>query len=160
LGSLRTDPKGSVESVNAASINDFGQIVGRYNMGATFTNQNTATPPVVNANNPVRQGFIWENGTFTALTSTGIKNGESDFGAKDGSTIELLIPNVNTISNLGTILGTADEVRQPVGLPTDRALVWERNTLVYASSAFHPLRAIHESFLKGGIFDSSDRSQI
>ena len=131
LGSLRTDPKGSVESVNAASINDFGQIAGRYNTGATFTNQNTATPPVVNPNNAVRQGFIWENGVFKSITSTGVKNGESDFGAKDGQTIELLTPNVNTISNLGTILGTADEVRQPVGLPTDRALVWEQDSEGY-----------------------------
>jgi probable HAF family extracellular repeat protein len=132
LGSLRTDPKGSVESVNAASINDFGQIAGRYNTGATFSNQNTATPPVTNNANPVRQGFIWENGTFKSITSTGIKNGESDFGAKDGQTVTLLTPNVNTISNLGTILGTADEVRQPVGLPTDRALVWEQNSDGYS----------------------------
>jgi probable HAF family extracellular repeat protein len=131
LGSLRTNPQGSAESVNSASINDFGQIAGRYNTGATFTNQNTATPTVVNANNAVRQGFIWENGVFKSITSTGVKNGESDFGAKDGKTIELLTPNVNTISNLGTILGTADEVRQPVGLPTDRALVWEQDSEGY-----------------------------
>jgi probable HAF family extracellular repeat protein len=131
LGSLRTDPNGSVDSVNAASINDFGQIVGRYNTGETFTNQNTATPPVVNANNAVRQGFIWENGVFKSITSSGIKNGESDFGAKNGQEVKLLTPNVNTISNLGTILGTADEVRQPVGLPTDRALVWEQDSEGY-----------------------------
>jgi Ca2+-binding RTX toxin-like protein len=83
LGSLSTNPNGAV---NAASINDFGQIAGRFDTGATFTNTN-ATTGLVQPNNPVRQGFLWENGTFTALTSTGVKNGQSDFGAADGATI-------------------------------------------------------------------------
>ncbi|MBW4510514.1 MAG: hypothetical protein KME64_28960 [Scytonematopsis contorta HA4267-MV1] len=123
LGSLSTNANGSV---NAASINDFGQIAGRYDTGATFTNQN-ATTGVVNANNLVRQGFIWENGTQTAITSTGVKNGQSNFGAANGATVTLLTPNVNTISNRGVILGTADEVRQPNPLATDRALVWQKD---------------------------------
>ncbi|QSV56554.1 MAG: hypothetical protein HEP80_24890 [Dolichospermum sp. UKL201] len=127
LGSLSTNPNGSV---NAASINDFGQIAGRFDTGATFTNTN-ATTGVVNTNNIVRQGFTWENGVQTAITSTGLKNGQSDFGAANGATVTLLTPNVNTISDRGVILGTADEVRQPNPLATDRALVWEKNGSSY-----------------------------
>ncbi|MEH2162000.1 MAG: hypothetical protein V7K38_13375 [Nostoc sp.] len=128
LGSLSTNPNGAV---NAASINDFGQIAGRFDTGATFTNTN-ATTGVVQPNNLVRQGFIWENGTLTALTSTGVKNGESDFGAADGATVSLLTPNVNTISDRGIILGTGDEVRQPIPKATDRALLWEKDNGTYS----------------------------
>ncbi|MEH2191228.1 MAG: hypothetical protein V7K98_00965 [Nostoc sp.] len=124
LGSLSTNPNGAV---NAASINDFGQIAGRFDTGATFSNTN-ATTGVVQPNNLVRQGFIWENGTLTALTSTGVKNGESEFGGADGATVTLLTPNVNTISDRGIILGTADEVRQPIPQATDRALLWEKDS--------------------------------
>jgi probable HAF family extracellular repeat protein len=127
LVSLSTNPNASV---NAASINDFGQIAGRFDTDATFTNTN-ATTGVVNTNNIVRQGFIWENGVQTAITSTGLKNGQSDFGAANGATVTLLTPNVNTISDRGVILGTADEVRQPNPLATDRALVWEKNGSSY-----------------------------
>jgi probable HAF family extracellular repeat protein len=123
LGSLSTNPNGAV---NAASINDFGQIAGRFETGATFTNTN-ATTGVVQPKNPVRQGFLWENGTFTALTSTGVKNGQSDFGAANGATVTLLTPNVNTISDRGIILGTGDEVRQPIPKATDRALLWKKD---------------------------------
>jgi probable HAF family extracellular repeat protein len=123
LGSLSTNPNGAV---NAAAINDFGQIAGRYDTGTTFTNTN-ATTGVVNTNNLVRQGFIWEDGKLTAITSTGVKNGESDFGTANGTTVTLLTPNVNTISNSGVILGTADEVRQPIPKATDRALVWQKD---------------------------------
>ncbi|MFM6027037.1 MAG: hypothetical protein ACKPER_29625 [Dolichospermum sp.] len=122
LGSLSTNTNGTVV---AASINDFGQIAGRYDTGATFINQN-ATTNVTQTNN-VRQGFIWENGSQTALTNTGIKNGQSDFGAANGATVTLLTTNVNTIGNSGIILGTADEVRQPIPKATDRALVWQKN---------------------------------
>jgi RTX calcium-binding nonapeptide repeat (4 copies) len=124
LGSLAQDPavaKG-VASVNAASVNDFGVVAGRYNTGDVFANTNAAG--VANANNAVRSAFVWENGVQTAITSTGPKKGQSDLGAPDGTVITLLTPNVNTISNRGEVLGTADEVRQPVGLPTDRALSW------------------------------------
>jgi probable HAF family extracellular repeat protein len=122
LGSLSSDPNAAV---NVAAINNFGQIVGRYDTGATVTttNGNTGQPQTIN----VRQGFIWENGTQTNLPSTGIKNGSSDFGAADGATVTLLTPNVNTIGDRGTILGTADEVRQPVTRATDRALVWQND---------------------------------
>jgi probable HAF family extracellular repeat protein len=122
LGSLSADANGAV---NVAAINNFGQIAGRYDTGATFdtTNGTTGQPQTIN----VRQGFIWENGTQTALPSTGIKHGESDFGAANGATVNLLTPNLNTISDRGAILGTADEVRQPVTRATDRALVWQND---------------------------------
>jgi probable HAF family extracellular repeat protein len=119
----RSNPNGAV---NATSINDFGQIAGRFDTGALFTNTN-ATTGAVNAANPVRQGFVWENGKTTAITSTGPKNGQSDFGAKDKEIINILAANVNTISDRGVILGTADEVRQPNPLPTDRALEWNKD---------------------------------
>jgi probable HAF family extracellular repeat protein len=127
LGSLAQDPATAVAvaSVNAASVNDFGVVAGRFNTGAVFSNQNAAG--VVNPNNVVRQSFVFENGVQTALTSTGIKRGSSDFGAADGATVTLLTPNVNTINNRGVILGTGDEVRQPVSRATDRALVYERD---------------------------------
>jgi probable HAF family extracellular repeat protein len=120
LGSLSSNTLDS--GVSVAGNNDFGQIVGRYNTGATY-----------NANGGlVRQGFIWENGVQTALTSTGIKNGQSDAGALNGETITLLTPTLQSINNRGVILGTGDEVRQTfvpgtVSLPTDRALLWENN---------------------------------
>ncbi|BCL35706.1 hypothetical protein [Nostoc sp. MS1] len=126
LGSLSTNSNGSVV---AASINDFGVIAGRYDTGAAFTNQNATTG--ANQTNNVRQGFIWKNGTQTPLTSTGVKNGESNFGAPNGAVVTLLTPTVNTISNLGVVLGTADEVRQPVPKATDRALVWQKNGSSY-----------------------------
>jgi probable HAF family extracellular repeat protein len=126
LGSKAIDPATAlaVASVNAASVNDFGVVAGRYNTGDVFANTNAAG--VANANNAVRKAFIWENGVQTELTSTGLKKGQSDLGAPDGTEITLLTPNVNTISNRGEVLGTADEVRQPVGLPTDRALSWQK----------------------------------
>lgn len=43
----------------------------------------------------------------------------------------MLTPNVNTISNRGVILGTGDEVRQPIPKATDRALVWEKDGSSY-----------------------------
>jgi probable HAF family extracellular repeat protein len=121
LGSLSSNPNGNV---NAAAINDFGQIAGRYDTGATYTTTSTATPPVVNNNNIVRAAFIWQDGAQRALPTTGVKVGESAFGAGNGATVTMLTPNVNSISNLGVITGTGDEVRQPTGLATDRALLW------------------------------------
>lgn len=127
LGSLSSNQYGAV---NAASINDFEQIAGRYDTGATFTNEN-ATTGAIQPNNLARQGFIWVQGVQTAITSTGVKEGQSEFGAADGTTVTLLTPNVNTISNRGVILGTADEVRQPIPKATDRALVWEKDGGTY-----------------------------
>jgi probable HAF family extracellular repeat protein len=149
LGSLSTNSNGSV---NAASINDFGQIAGRFDTGATFTNQNATTGAT--QSNVTRQGFIWENGKMVAITSTGQKNGQSDLGANNGATITLLTPNINTITNNGLILGTADEVRQPIPKATDRALVWQKqgNTYQLAINDFGGL----ESYF----FDTNDGSLI
>lgn len=149
LGSLSTNTNGTVV---AASINDFGQIAGRYDTGATFINQN-ATTNVTQTNN-VRQGFIWENGSQTALTNTGIKNGESDFGAANGATVTLLTTNVNTIGNSGIILGTADEVRQPIPKATDRALVWQKNGSNY------DLTINDFGGLESYLFDANNLNQV
>jgi probable HAF family extracellular repeat protein len=126
LGSLQQDVATSrtTASVNAVSVNDFGVVAGRYNTGATYDTTNAAG--VVNSTNAVRSAFVWENGVQTALTATGVKRGSSDTGAADGATVTLLTPNVNTINNRGVITGTADEVRQPQGLASDRALVWTK----------------------------------
>ncbi len=131
LGSLQQDVATSrtAAAVNAVSVNDFGVVAGRYNTGATYETTNAAG--VVNGNNVVRSAFVWENGVQTALTSTGIKKGSSDTGAADGATVTLLTPNVNTINNRGIITGTADEVRQPQGLASDRALVWTKEGANY-----------------------------
>jgi probable HAF family extracellular repeat protein len=150
LGSLSTNPNGSV---NAASINDFGQIAGRYDTGETFTNTN-ATTGVVNSNNLVRQGFVWDNGVLTSLTSTGVKDGQSNFGAPDGTTVTLLTPNVNTIGNRGQILGTGDEVRQPNPLPTDRGLVWTPN-----GSGGYDLVINDFGGVESYVFDINNRNQ-
>jgi probable HAF family extracellular repeat protein len=127
LGSLQQDVATSktAASVNAVSVNDFGVVAGRYNTGATYDTTNAAG--VVNSTNVVRSAFVWENGVQTALTATGVKRGSSDTGAADGATVTLLTPNVNTINNRGVITGTADEVRQPQGLASDRALVWTKD---------------------------------
>ncbi|NJM46159.1 MAG: hypothetical protein HC860_08235 [Alkalinema sp. RU_4_3] len=130
LGSLSSNPNGNV---NATAINDFGQIAGRFDTGATFSNTNATTGAVNNAN-LVRQAFIWENGKQTALTSTGIKIGQGDFGAANGATVTMLTPNVNTITNTGIILGTGDEVRQPIPLATDRGLRWTKEGDTYKLS--------------------------
>ncbi len=153
LGSLSTNPNGAV---NAASINDFGVIAGRFDTGATFSNTN-ATTGVVNANNLVRQGFVWENGTQTALTSTGVKNGQSDFGAANGATVTLLTPNVNTINNRGLVFGTGDEVRQPNPLATDRALIW---TLGGPAGGGSNLQINDFGGVESYVFDANNRNQI
>ncbi len=126
LGSLAQDPTiaKTTASVNAVSINDFGSVVGRFSTGETYATTNAAG--VVNSNNVVRGAFIWENGVQTLLPATGVKRGSSDTGAPDGATVTLLTPNLNTINNRGVITGTADEVRQPQGLASDRALVWTK----------------------------------
>jgi probable HAF family extracellular repeat protein len=149
LGSLSSNPN---FSVNATAINDFGQIAGRYDTGATFENKNATTGAIQTTN--VRQGFIWEDGKQTALTSTGLKKGQSDFGAADGTTVTLLTPNVNTISNRGEILGTADEVRQPVPKATDRALSWKDDGSGYKLS-INDFGGVESYY-----FDTNSRNQI
>jgi probable HAF family extracellular repeat protein len=149
LGSLSSDPNAAV---NVAAINNVGQIVGRYDTGETVStiNGTTGQPQTLT----LRQGFIWENGTQTSLPSTGIKNGASDFGAADGATVTLLAPNVNTIDDRGTILGTADEVRQPVTRATDRALVWQNQGSGYQLT-INDLGGIESYY-----FDTNIRQQI
>lgn len=155
LGSLSTNTNGAV---TATAINNFSQITGRFDTGATFSNTN-ATTGVVNPNNLVRQGFVWENGVQVALPSTGLKNGSSDFGAADGATVTLLTPTANTISDRGVIFGTADEVRQPNPRATDRALVWTKGTSGGGSGdytlAINDLGGIESYYL-----DSNVRNQI
>ncbi|MEG3846107.1 hypothetical protein QT971_02595 [Microcoleus sp. herbarium19] len=106
LGSIA--PTGNATQANA--INDKGQIVGRSQTsevsGTGFRNQ----------------GFVWENGVFEPLTSTGIKNGGGENTGKEvtqrgggGFTA--------AINDLGAIVGTSDEF---AGRPTDRGLLWQR----------------------------------
>jgi probable HAF family extracellular repeat protein len=151
LGSLSTNAANG--NVLATSINDFGQIVGRFDTGELFTNKN-ATTGVVNAANAATKAFIWENGVQTALTSDGIKVGASDFGAADGAAVTLLTARASKINNLGTITGTHDEIRQPVPLATDRGLRWVKDGAGYKFT-------INDS---GGketyFFDTNDTNQI
>ena len=106
LGSIA--PTGNATQAN--NINDKGQIVGRSQTtevsGTGFRNQ----------------GFVWENGEFKALTSTGVKNGGGENNGKEvtqrgggGFTA--------AINDLGAIAGTSDEF---AGQATDRGLLWQR----------------------------------
>jgi probable HAF family extracellular repeat protein len=124
LGSFNTTNKNA--NVVAVAINDFGQIAGRYDTAGTFVNEN-ATTAVIQPNNIIRQGFVWEQGKLAALTNVGVKKGASEFGAANGATVNLLVPVPRNISNRGLVIGTSDEVRQPIPVPTDRALAWEPN---------------------------------
>jgi probable HAF family extracellular repeat protein len=124
LGSFNTTNKNA--NVVAGGINDFGQIAGRYDTAGTFINEN-ATTAVLQPNNIIRQGFVWEKGKLSALTNVGVKKGESDFGAPNGATVNILVPNVRGIGDRGTVFGTVDEVRQPIPLATDRAIAWEQD---------------------------------
>jgi probable HAF family extracellular repeat protein len=150
LGSLSTNTANG--NVLAASINDFGQVVGRYDTGALFTN--TSAAGVVTTTNAATKAFVWENGVQTALTSEGIKVGASDFGAPDGATVTLLTARASKINNLGVITGTHDEIRQPVPLATDRGLKWVKDGADYKFT-------VNDS---GGketyFFDTTDTNQI
>ncbi|MFB8793889.1 MAG: hypothetical protein U7126_06590 [Microcoleus sp.] len=106
LGSIA--PTGNDTRANA--INDRGQIAGRSQttevLGTGFRNQ----------------GFIWDNGVFKPLTSTGIKNGGGENTGKEvtqrgggGFTA--------AINDLGAIAGTSDEI---AGQATDRGLLWQK----------------------------------
>ena len=123
LGSFNTTNPNA--NVVAAAMNDFGQIAGRYDTAFTFLNENATTS--VLASNITRQGFVWEKGKLTALTNVGVKKGSSEFGAAKGATVNLLVPVPRNIGNRGLVIGTSDEVRQPIPVPTDRALAWEPN---------------------------------
>ena len=152
LGSLSTDTANG--NVLATSINDFGQIVGRFDTGAVFTNQSAATPPVVTTTNRATKAFIWENGVQTALTSTGTKVGSSDFGSADGGVVTMLTARASKINNLGLITGTHDEIRQPVPLATDRGLRWEKDGTGYKFTVNSS--GDKETYF----FDSNDSNQI
>lgn len=107
LGSIA--PTGNATQANA--INDRGQIVGRSQTtevsGTGFRNQ----------------GFIWENGVFKPLTSTGVKNGG---GENNGEEVTQRGGGGFTaaINDLGAIAGTSDEF---AGRPTDRGLLWQKD---------------------------------
>ncbi len=149
IGSLSANANSPVTGI---TLNDFGQIAGRYDTGATVetTNGTTGLPQTLN----LREAFIWENGVQTALPSTGIKNGQSDFGAPDGTEITFLTPNLNTISERGVVLGTADEVRLPATKATDRALIWQKDGSGY-KLAIDDLGGIESYYL-----DTNLRHQI
>ncbi|NJS12818.1 MAG: DUF3466 family protein [Microcoleus sp. CSU_2_2] len=101
-------PTGNATQANA--INDQGQIVGRSQTtevsGTGFRNQ----------------GFIWENGVFKPLTSTGVKNGG---GLLTGESVTQRGGGGFTaaINDLGSIAGTSDEI---AGRATDRGLLWQK----------------------------------
>lgn len=101
-------PTGNATQAN--NINDRGQIVGRSQttevLGTGFRNQ----------------GFIWENGVLTPLTSTGVKNGG---GLKTGQEVTQRGGGGFTaaINDLGAIAGTSDEI---AGQATDRGLLWQK----------------------------------
>lgn len=101
-------PTGNATQANA--INDRGQIVGRSQttevLGTGFRNQ----------------GFIWDNGVFEPLTSTGIKNGG---GLLTGEEVTQRGGGGFTaaINDLGAIAGTSDEI---AGRATDRGLLWQK----------------------------------
>jgi probable HAF family extracellular repeat protein len=151
LGSFNTTNLNA--NVTAAAINDFGQIAARYDTAFTFLNENATTN--VTQSNIIRQAFVWDKGVKTGATSVGVKKGASDFGAADGATVNILSPNPNTISNRGTILGTADEVRQPLPLPTDRALEWEPNDTRYNKLVINDFGGVESYY-----FDTNNSKQI
>jgi len=104
LGSL---DKGST-TITATSLNDLGQVVGRYNVvNAAGVSSNAS--------------YIWQNGTMTALPLTGLKIG----GPNDGQPVTM--PGrgslARSLNNNGIIIGTGDELPGA----TDRAMTWTPN---------------------------------
>jgi probable HAF family extracellular repeat protein len=151
-------------NVNAAAINDFGQIIGRLDTTGFFTNQN-ATTDVINGANVIRQGFLWDKGALTALTSLGTKNGSSDFGtangaAANGAKVNMLTPNPDSISNRGIILGTGDEIRIPVGQATDRALLWKPVAVAGKPDRYNDLQVNDFGGQESYFFDTNNSNQI
>ena len=151
-------------NVNAASINDFGQIAGRLDTTGFFTNQNGATE-VINGSNVIRQGFVWDKGVLTALTSQGVKKGSSDFGtangaAANGAPVNMLSPNPNTISNRGVVIGTGDEIRIPFSFATDRALIWEPTAVAGKADRYNKLQVNDYGGQESYAFDINNKGQI
>jgi probable HAF family extracellular repeat protein len=153
LKSLNTTNKNA--NVVVSGINDFGQIAGRYDTAGTFINEN-ATTAVLQSTNIIRQGFVWEKGSLTALTNVGIKTGSSDLGAPSGTELNLLVANVRNISDRGLIVGTVDEVRQPIPLATDRAITWEQE----GTATKYKLSINDFGGLESYFFDSNSSKQI
>jgi probable HAF family extracellular repeat protein len=153
LGSFNTTNKNA--NVVAAAINDFGQIAGRYDTAGVFANEN-ATTAVFQPSNIIRQGFVWEKGVLTALTNVGVKTGSSDFGAPSGTELNLLVANVRNISDRGLVVGTVDEVRQPIPLATDRAISWEKE----GTATKYKLSINDFGGLESYFFDSNNSKQI
>ncbi|MEG3840907.1 hypothetical protein [Microcoleus sp. herbarium14] len=135
LGSIA--PTGNATQAN--NINDKGQIVGRSQttevLGTGFRNQ----------------GFIWENGVLTPLTSTGIKNGGGENTGKEvtqrgggGFTA--------AINDLGAIAGTSDEI---AGQATDRGLLWQRE-----AGGDYTLQITDLPGVESYFFDINNQNQI
>jgi probable HAF family extracellular repeat protein len=153
LGSFNTINKNA--NVVAAAINDVGQIAGRYDTAGTFINEN-ATTNVLQTNNVIRQGFIWDKGKLTALTNVGVKKGSSEFGAANGETVNVLVPVVRNLNNRGLAIGTVDEVRQPIPVATDRALAWEPN----ATGGYNKLTINDFGGQESYFFDANNSNQL
>lgn len=132
----------AANNVRANAINDEGQIVGRSETGATVQ--------VGTATRAVSQGFIWENGKITGITSTGVKNG---FGLKNGETVTPYGGGgfANAINDIGIITGTADEIN---GKATDRALLWQKTGSDY-SLVINDFGGIESYF-----FDINNKNEI
>lgn len=135
LGSIA--PTGNATQAN--NINDQGQIVGRSQttevLGTGFRNQ----------------GFTWQNGVFTPLTSTGIKNGGGDNTGKEvtqrgggGFTA--------AINDLGAIAGTSDEI---AGQATDRGLLWQK-----ADGGDYELQITDLPGVESYFFDINNKNEI
>lgn len=151
-------------NVNAAAINDFGQIAGRLDTTGTFANQN-GTTDVINGANVIRQGFIWDKGALTALTSLGTKNGSSDFGTANGAApdkakVNMLTPNVTSLSNRGIVIGTGDEVRIPLSFATDRALIWNPVAVAGKPDRYNNLQVNDFGGQESYAFDINNSNQI
>ena len=130
-------PTGNATQAN--NINDKGQIVGRSQttevLGTGFRNQ----------------GFIWENGVLTPLTSTGIKNGG---GENTGKEVTQRSGGGFTaaINDLGAIVGTSDEI---VGEATDRGLLWQKE-----AGGDYKLQITDLSGVESYFFDINNKNEI
>ncbi len=135
LGSIA--PTGNATQAN--NINDQGQIVGRSQtsevLGTGFRNQ----------------GFVWENGVFKPLTSTGIKNGG---GLLTGQEVTQRSGGGFTaaINGLGTIVGTSDEI---VGQSSDRGLLWQKE-----DGGDYKLQITDLPGVESYFFDINDKNEI
>jgi probable HAF family extracellular repeat protein len=98
LGKLAIDGT----DTRAAGINNQGQIVGRSRVGS-------GTPS---------SGYIWENGTMTALPMTGTLNGSEIVTMPGRGGLS------RSINEAGIIVGTGDQLPRA----TDRGMLWTPNS--------------------------------